>query len=225
MSIHAVIFDLDDTLYPESQYVQGGYRAVAEHLRAQLGRAERFEAWLWQRFLVGKSAGAFDAMNETFSLGFAAGQIQELVEVYRLHVPSIRPFGGMADLLGRLRGAYAIGLLSDGFLPAQRLKLQALDMERFFDEVIFTEELGREFWKPSTRGFELMAQKLGLPHEACCYVSDNPAKDFLPGNSLGWRTVQYVRPGQIHSHNAAPSGGQPQFIVRDGESLNRVLLK
>lgn len=225
MPIRAVIFDLDDTLYPESQYVHSGYRAVAEHLRALLSRGEHFEGWLWQRFLAGKAAGAFDAMNDTFSLQLTAGQIQELVGVYRKHVPCIRPFDGMADMLGRLQGQYATGLLSDGFLPAQRLKLAALDMGRFFDEVIFTEDLGRQFWKPSTRGFELMAEKLGLQHEACCYVADNPAKDFLPGNQLGWRTVQYIRPGQIHAANAAPDAGLPQFIVRDGEDLHRTLLK
>ena len=31
--IHAVVFDLDDTLYLERYYVRSGYRAVAEHLQ------------------------------------------------------------------------------------------------------------------------------------------------------------------------------------------------
>ena len=68
-----------------------------------------------------------------------------------------------------------------------------------------------------------MRRRLALPHAACAYVADNPAKDFLPGNALGWLTVQWLRPGQLHAQNAAPEGGRPQVIVRSGPELMRML--
>ena len=49
----AVVFDLDDTLYAERDYVRGGYQAVAEHLRSHLGCTEVLEDWLWRRFISG----------------------------------------------------------------------------------------------------------------------------------------------------------------------------
>ena len=36
MPIKAVVFDLDDTLYPEKDYVMSGFSAVAEYAQAAL---------------------------------------------------------------------------------------------------------------------------------------------------------------------------------------------
>ena len=156
-TIRAVVLDLDDCLYPERQYVRGGYGAAARHLRS-LGYEGPFETWLWSRFLRGEGGGAFDALNAAFALGLSPDRLEQLVRVYREHVPSIRPRGGMIELLGRLHEHFRMGLLSDGYLPAQRLKLAALKIERFFDAVVLTEELGRGAWKPSPVGFEAIRE-------------------------------------------------------------------
>lgn len=221
--IRAIIFDLDDTLFPERDYVRSGYRAVAEHLRHALGRDEQFEHWLWNRFLSGQVAGAFDALNEAFGLALTGDQITELVAMYRSHRPDIRPYEGIPEMLSRLRPRYRLGLLSDGYMPAQRLKLSAVGVERFFDAVVFTEELGREAWKPSEAGFELISKQLDVPHAACAYVADNPAKDFVAPNKLGWRTVQFLRPGQIHAGNSAPEAGRPRDVVYLFGDIHKVL--
>lgn len=230
-AIRAMVFDIDDTLFPERDYVRSGYRAVCERLRRGLGCGGStataaigpMEDWLWGRFLSGRTAGAFDALSERFRLGLSRGRIEELVEVYRNHRPDIRPYGEMPFLLGRLRESFLLGLLSDGYLPAQRHKLQALGLERFFDAMAFTRELGRDAWQPSPRGFEVMREKLGVPHEACAFVADNPAKDFVAANKLGWRTVQYLQPGQVHAANVPPDGGRPQFSARGPDELRSLL--
>jgi putative hydrolase of the HAD superfamily len=227
--IAAVVFDLDDTLYPEGEYVRGGYRAALRLLADKLGRdhpvwtaPEPPDAWLWNRFLSfcrtgqflpGFTGGAFDALNARYHLGLDKARIEELVAAYREHSPDIRPYDGMPETLGILRTDYCLGILSDGFLPPQRLKLEALKVERFFDAVLFTEELGRSAWKPSPEGFEVVARRLDVSHAACAYVADNPAKDFVAPNRLGWRTIQYLRPGQVHAGNPAPEGGAPQVRV------------
>jgi len=224
-AIQAVVFDLDDTLYPERQYVRSGYAAVAEDLRQKLGCEERFERWLWNRFCQGQATGAFDALNQNFQLHLSKDQIIQCVKVYRGHRPHIHPYEGVCDLLSRLHAQYRLGLLSDGFLPAQRLKLEALNLARYFDAVVFTEELGREYWKPSPAGFEKIRQVLDVPHEAFAYVSDNPAKDFVAPNALGWRTIQYLRPEQIHADRPAPKDGQAQITVRLPGELHTALLQ
>jgi len=213
--IEAVVFDLDDTLYAERDYVRSGYRAVAEVLRRRIHCTERFEDWMWMQFLAGHSRQMFNRLNERYHLKLTETDLERLMEVYRTHQPTIEPYGGMADFLGRLSGSYRLGLLADGFLPAQALKLHALRLERYFDAVVFTEQLGREFWKPSPRGFELIAQRLDVSHAACAYVSDNPTKDFAAPNQLGWRSIQLLRPGQLHSGNPACENGRPRFVVRE----------
>jgi len=224
-AIQAVIFDLDDTLYPERDYVRSGYRAVANHL-AGARRPGDLEDWVWARFLRGQHAGAFDALNETFSLGLDKSGIARLVDVYRRHSPAIRPCGGVPDLLGLLHGRYLLGLLSDAYLPGGQLKLQALRVERFFDAVVFTEALGpgRRFWKPSPSGYEQVASLLGVPPAACAFVGDNPAKDFLGANALGLRTIQYLQPGQLAAGLPAPPGGQPHYAARNPGEIVEALL-
>ena len=219
--IRAAVFDLDDTLFRERDYVRGGYAAVAAHLAGfDAALAGRMAAWMWRQFEAGRRGDVFDRLGEAFDLGLTPERVAALVEVYRRHEPSIRPCRGVPELLGRLREAgLRLGLLSDGYLPAQELKLAATGLEGCFDEVVFTERLGRESWKPSPRGFELIRRRLSVPHVDCCYVADNPAKDFLAPNRLGWLTVQWRRPGQVHADSPAPEHGRPQRVIRTGPRL------
>jgi putative hydrolase of the HAD superfamily len=220
----AVIFDLDDTLYYERDYVRSGYRAVAEHLRETLGRGGAMDEWLWDRFCRGESAGAFDALNEAFSLGLDGRGVEKLVAVYRTHRPDIVPIHGVGRLLDDLGSRAELGVVSDGYLPAQQYKLEALGLGERFGAVVFTERLGREFWKPSPAGFARVADALDVRPVDCTYVGDNPAKDFLAPNRLGWRTVQLLLAGQVHSLRPAPPGGEPLHVVRSIAELASRLL-
>ena len=222
-AIRAVVFDMDDTLYPERDYVRSGYRAVAEDLRGRLGRSDRFEDWLWRRFCAGEAGRAFDALDAEFSLGLSAAQITGLVGVYRCHRPDIHARSGVVELLGRLGGTSRLGLLSDGYLPAQQWKLDALGLGPFLDAVVFTEAMGRECWKPSPAGYDAVRAKLDVPHEACAYVGDNPAKDFLAPNRLGWRTVCLRCGGQVHADNPSPEGGAAQLTIASLADLGPAL--
>lgn len=223
--MRAVVFDLDDTLYPERRYVRSGYRAVADALREALKTDEPYGRWLWRRFESGRSNRAFDALNEQFALGLSEQQIARLVAVYRGHAPDIRPYEGAAELLADLRGRVRLGLLSDGPLPAQQLKLDALALGECFDAVVWTDELApdRRAWKPSPLGFEAISASLAVAPASCAYVADNPAKDFVAPNALGWRTVRVVFSGQVHGRAAPAPGGEPTATVRSWAQLRRAL--
>ncbi len=223
--IQAIIFDLDDTLYPERDYVRSGFCAVGEHLRKSLNTDELYEDWLWNQFLLGQAKMLFNSMSEKYGLELSDKKILELVMLYREHRPDIKPYAGVVEMLGLLHSQFKLGLLSDGFLPAQELKLEVLKLERFFDTVVFTEKLGREAWKPSVKGFELISKQLIVAPQACAYVGDNLIKDFVAPNKLGWLTILYIRPEQVHTKNMAPEGGQPKVVVRSPEELRTTLIK
>ncbi|MBS3820603.1 MAG: HAD-IA family hydrolase [Planctomycetes bacterium] len=220
LPLQLVVFDLDDTLYPERQFVRSGYTAVARHLRETLDRNEAFEDWLWQRFEAGRYAGAFDALNKQFSLGLSHEDIVACVNVYRLHTPpAIEPYNGMAALLDRLAGQYRLGIISDGPSRTQRQKLAATGLADYFDEVLISCDFEPPAGKPDATMYELIAQRLRVPHRACAYVGDNPSKDFLAPNTLGWRTLHYLRPQQVHAPKPPPTDGQPQVTVRTDAEL------
>jgi putative hydrolase of the HAD superfamily len=55
------------------------------------------------------------------------------------------------------------------------------------------------------------------------YLADNPAKDFVAPNALGWITVQVVRDGGIHDVRRIVPGGEPQHRVRSLTELPQIL--
>ncbi len=223
--LQAVVFDLDDTLYAERDYVRSGYRAVGRHLADRTGRSEDFGGWLWNQFCQGpeRQSRRFDDLNEAFALGLTADDILQLVRIYREHPPAIQPDIEAIAALQALAGRVKLGLLSDGYLPAQRLKLEALGLAGLFEAIVFTEQLGRECWKPSPAGFERLAEELNVPHAACAYIGDNAAKDFVAPNALGWLTIQWRRPEQVHALRLVPEGGQPAAVADNAEALLALL--
>jgi putative hydrolase of the HAD superfamily len=222
----AVMFDIDDTLYPERDFVRSGYDAVCRHIREHMSADGPFEQWLWDRFLSGQVCGAFNALSERFGLNLDEGDVRRLVEVYRFHTPGIRPYDDIPRLLEKISAAGAVGIVSDGPRRQQQNKLEALGLEKHFPSraIVLTDAVDGGSPKPSPAGFERAAAALEVAHQSCVYVADNPAKDFLAPNHLGWLTIQCVRDGQVHSENQAPVGGSPRRVVRGGGELEVVLL-
>lgn len=222
-TVKAVVFDLDDTLYPEIEYVWSGFRVVAARLAGGDGDAGAVFDLLRAAFEQGPRDRVFDTVLE--QLGREADEqiVAELVGVYRCHRPALRLEPAVAGLLGQLRSRYRLGIITDGYLPAQRLKVEALQLQDAFEKIIYTEELGREFWKPSVRSFEMMAEALGCAGGQCVYVADNPRKDFVAPNRLGWATVQVKRPERVVREVSIPSGGEAQFTIESVGELAMLL--
>jgi putative hydrolase of the HAD superfamily len=117
-----------------------------------------------------------------------------MVRVYRSHRPVLAPFPEVPRLLARLRPRFRLGLLSDGYLAVQQGKLAALGLGGWFDAIVFSDQWGREAWKPSPRPFLAVLEALRVPAERAVYVADNPAKDFLGARRLGIYTARVRRP-------------------------------
>ncbi len=180
MKNKAVILDLDDTLFPESSYVRSGFLAVAEWGESELRIAQSESAvYLNEAFESGIRANTFNMWLKHFGLDASTILVQQIVDVYRNHEPDISPFDEVPSILRKLSKSYALGLVSDGYLEVQKKKFAALQLSHYFDAICFSDELGREHWKPSPRPFQVVAERLQVPAADCVYVGDNPNKDFL----------------------------------------------
>jgi putative hydrolase of the HAD superfamily len=118
---------------------------------------------------------------------------------------------------------YNLALLTDGFLPAQEYKVKALGIAHYFKIIIYTESLGRQFWKPSHVGFEKIATDLNCPACNCVYIGDNIGKDFVGPNSLGYKTIQIVKESSVHQKTNDDPKAQPQFKIKSLLELPQVL--
>ncbi|UCG58260.1 MAG: HAD family hydrolase [Phycisphaerales bacterium] len=204
--IATVVFDMDDTLYDEIDYCKSGFACVAEYIANQPSTppAGPIFSALWEQFTTGNHTRTFNAALNELGIDYDAKLIGELVGLYRNHIPIIVLPQDSRDVLSDLSDRYTLAMLTDGFLPAQQLKVRALGIEKYFRCIIYTEELGREFWKPSPVGFEKLLEAVGGSADAAAYVADNEEKDFIAPNKLGFSTIQLIRPARIHtssSHN------------------------
>lgn len=177
--ILGVIFDLDDTLYSEKQYVKSGYKAVARLLGDE-SLANR----LWTYFENGKPA-VDELLNE---LG-CIGRKEECLKAYREQMPEITLYEGVVCMIEDLKAeGIKVGIITDGRPEGQKNKIKALGLDSMIDDIIITDELGGiQFRKPCDIAFRIMQRRWGLPFEQIVYVGDNPNKDFQACRQLGMR--------------------------------------
>jgi len=225
--ITTVIFDLDDTLYNEIDYCKSGFRAVADYLheKNQNIPAKQVCQALWAQFEQGNHSRIFNAGLDELGIEYNANFIKELVQIYRNHHPCITLPEQSKEILEQLKEKYTLALLSDGFLPAQQLKVQALDIESYFSAIVYTEQLGREFWKPSPVGYQKILDSLNIEAEQAVYVSDNPAKDFIAPNKLGMTSIQLKNANGVHQNTPQTADASPKHIINSLNELPDLLEK
>lgn len=192
--LKAVIFDLDDTLYSEKEYVRSGYQKIAEVIPEVQDAAEK----LWKLFEAKKPA--IDELLRQENI--QSDEIKQLcLLAYRHQIPDIHLYDGVAEMLAELRKqGVKLGIITDGRPEGQRAKLQVLELENMVDHVIVTDEFGGpEFRKPNPIAFQTMKEKLDVEYKTMCYVGDNIKKDFISPEKLGMKSIHFVNPDGLYT--------------------------
>lgn len=185
LSRHSVVlFDLDDTIYSEKEYVKSCYAEIACHYPEIKNMAKK----LWDAFKRGEKAIDYVLQNEGL---LSSENITNCLNIYRSHQPKIAPYPDAIKLIDQLKkDGCRLGLITDGRPDGQRAKIKALDIEHFFEKIIITDEFGSiDFRKPNTRAFEEMHDFFNTNYKDMVYVGDNPAKDFTAPEKLGMNSV------------------------------------
>jgi putative hydrolase of the HAD superfamily len=220
-----VVFDLDDTLYPERQFALCGFRACARWAKAELG-LDGLDVDMIRLLDAGHLGKLFTlVLEERLGSQSSPAVVQSLIAAYRAAEAKLELFDDARWALERYGSRGPLGLITDGTHAMQRKKVQALALDPRFREIIYTDLLGanRAFAKPHEKSFVLMEAALGRPGDRFVYVGDNPAKDFVAPNARGWLTVQVVRAGSIHDAKRIVTGGEPQSRIESLKDLPGVL--
>jgi putative hydrolase of the HAD superfamily len=206
-----IVFDLDDTLYPERAFVLSGFHAVSVWAQDALGipAAICFKE-LQGLFDVGYKTTTFDHWLRLHH--FEMTLLDHMITLYREHDPKIDPFLCVPGLLLRLRRCSRIGLVSDGRPDLQRRKLAALRLNAAFDAVVLTADLGPGHSKPSAHPFEVVLDRLEVTPSEAVYVADNAMKDFLGARRVGMYTVQITVPDAIYGGLTAPTSAHAAHV-------------
>ena len=220
MTIHihpntVMVFDLDDTLFKEIDFVRSGFNAVASTIAAP-SEAGLLAKEMFEEF----EKGSTDVFSFALERAHKTETSKEvLLELYRNHQPNIEMIKESQLFLDKvIQKEMKRGLLTDGRSHTQRNKLVALGLEEAFDPIIISEELGST--KPALQNYKAFETH----HQATdyVYIGDNPSKDFVTPKKLKWMTICLRDDGRnIHPQNlkVAPEY-QPAYFVDSLDELS-----
>lgn len=218
-----IVFDLDDTLFSEHDFVYSGFRAVGNWI------AERYDSHgfcetAWSLFKEGKRGTVFNLALEQLSLNLQPTLIQEMVEIYRTHQPKLSLYEDAVWAINYLSAQCQLGIITDGYLKTQKNKVRALGLAPLFHTIIYSDFYGRENWKPSPVPYLKMMQLNGEPESEYVYIGDNPTKDFVTAKQLNWLTVQICREQGEYSNIEVQDAYAAHFKISSLIELKDILL-
>jgi putative hydrolase of the HAD superfamily len=199
-AVGAVSFDLDGTLR-DGGGAADALRRTAEELAALSGVESEIilkanaVAWsgLWPEvrsaWTLGPMSGA-DVTRQAWRRTLAACGVDdpELVRhATELHLAETlaeqRLFDDAARLLDALDGRLPLALITNGASDTQRAVLRALDLERRFDVIVISGEVG--IAKPDPEAFRIVCDQLGTDPAATWHVGDDPTTDVGGARAAG----------------------------------------
>ena len=199
------VFDLDDTLFQEVDFVKSAFNEIAASVSTE--NSEELSLQLFQKYAEGSNA--FKWLIETYPT--LSLTIEKLLDQYRSHVPKISLNKGVLRLLEELKASSAtLVLVSDGRSITQRNKIKALNIESFFKEIYISDEIGHD----KSDGYTFSLINEDYPNHDKVMFGDNPLKDFEWPNNLEWITIGLRNSGQnIHPQITANKWGHPHHYI------------
>lgn len=192
-----VVFDLDDTLYKEIDFLKSAYQEIADYFRDTYGI---YGIW-------GEMLKYYEEKKDVFQeiIDFYKRPVEKgfLLDMYRIHKPNICldvETKHVLDALHNMRNC-EISIITDGRRVTQWNKIEALGLDMYQKEDLdffISEEHGHS--KPDPYAYKLI--ETFYPKYSYVYVGDNPEKDFKAPNELGWETICLLDDGRnIHKQN------------------------
>lgn len=197
--IKVVLFDLDDTLISELGYIKSGYKEVSKYLSMKYKFNEDDTFKSLNNLFNESSQNVFNNFLEKENISYNSDDIKELVKIYRNHNPNIDFYDDVLDVFHDLRKlGIRLGIITDGYKETQLKKIEALGLDELVDKIIVTDELGREYWKPHPKSYQMMKEHFNVKYSEMIYIGDNVLKDFVSPEKLGMESIQIIRENRIN---------------------------
>lgn len=209
--LKALIFDVDDTLYIEKDYIRSGFTLLCKVLKAKGVEADV------DSFVACFSTNASEAIEKYLkSLRcYTEALHKELLQLHREHIPNIQPFPNVEPLLQKLKAmGIPLGIISDGTALAQNNKLIGLGLKHYFDYIVFSDALGGAHCrKPCDVSFRYIQKQMQIPFENMLYIGDNCDRDFYPVNHLGMRGLQLLNEKGVYYGKQYPNHAKDYYEI------------
>lgn len=189
--IKTLIFDLDDTLYKEIDFVYSGFKEVCKYLSIK-NNIEFQMLYNYSIEILQKNGRGriFDVLCNKFNIN---EDIQKLVSIYRNTKPEIKLYDDSVYMLNKLKGNYKLAIITDGMSCVQWNKIKSLNLQELMDKIVVTDDYGKDFWKPSVFPYLKISRHFSTMPDECIYIGDNPNKDFIGAKKINMHTIRITR--------------------------------
>ena len=232
MTLKAIFFDIDDTLYSTTGFAgnartaavhamrRHGLRLPQDHILRELneviGEFSSNYDHHFDKLLLRLPRRSFDGVNPAILV--AAG-----VQAYHdVKSRLLKPFPDVPTVLKRLsRTDLVLGVITAGLEVKQADKLLRLGLYGHFTPtaIFISDQIGIS--KPNAKLFQRACDEVGLKPRETMYVGDHPRMDIDPANELGIVTVR-VRRGR---HAAEQGRTKPAYEFKTFKELLTALRK
>lgn len=212
---HFVVFDLDDTLYCEFDFLLSAYEEIIVKTIGKFDKELYIE--LINQYIERKNPFQYLLKNHLRDQKLS---IKDLLAIYRAHIPNIKLANHAKEFIQQLQlRKIPMGLVTDGRSVTQRNKLISLGIQNVFSGIIISEEFGSE--KPAPENYQYFVDN--FPGHKYIYIGDNISKDFVAPNKLNWTTIRVYNKNNfsIHVQNQEfPKEYYPQITISDFNELS-----
>ncbi|MDQ1035952.1 putative hydrolase of the HAD superfamily [Streptomyces sp. V3I8] len=206
MTIRAVVWDVDDTIF---DYTTADRAGMSGHLAAEglldgyasvgqaLDRWRELTDQQWARFAAGEvdwAAGRRDRVRAFLGQPLTDTDAEAWFVRYLSHYETAWAlFPDVLPVLDLLAGSHRHAVLSNSSLRVQDHKLRVLGVRERFETVLCAAELGVS--KPAAEAFHAACDALELPPHQVAYVGDHPEIDGRGAAEAGLLSVWIDRTG------------------------------
>ncbi|MBD3186093.1 TIGR02253 family HAD-type hydrolase [Candidatus Bathyarchaeota archaeon] len=219
--IHAILFDLDDTLFDATSLAEKARRAAIESMiekglegiTAEKGYEILNEVVREYGSNYSRHFDMFLKRLQHYSLKLVSVAI---ITYHRVKVQDIRLYPDVFRFLQNLRHMTSceLGLITDGLPIKQYEKVIRLGLDTFFERVVISDEIGIR--KPNPELFTHSLSLLDIEPGKALYVGDNYANDMIPAKSVGMKTCFVHRGGK---HDIEIDSNAVDFEIHDFSEL------
>jgi len=228
-----ITFDVDDTLYPTSEFVRLAreaslramiaaglkvdYEPAMTELQEVVQEFTSNDEHHFDRLLMRLPQECLNGINPAILIAAGVAAYHDTVHDH---------LAAYEDVLQCVKGlhekGYRLGAISQGWTVKQAEKLVRLRILPFLDKraIFLSEQVGMS--KSNPKYYQRVAEKIGLPPEHCMHVGDRPDRDIDPANQAGWITVLNRRSGHYHERVGVTP---PAFTVHNFWDLAELIEK
>lgn len=198
-----IYFDLDNTLIDHSEAEAAAHQII--HAQFPELREVPVEDWLntyksinhalWLSYQNG-DVDRYELQRTRFKasmeqLGLSSERSDEIgAEYMQAYRTCWKWIDGAEEALTNVAASYPVGFITNGFRETQQKKIEYLNLERFSNLFIISEEVG--VMKPHPKVFDVATERSSTERDRIVYVGDSYSSDIIGGRNAGWKTAWYT---------------------------------